>query len=211
MLKFQIIPVTDYEQNCSLIWCDQTHQAVLIDPGGDVPVLLSAIKNKQLELKQIWLTHGHFDHISGSEEISSRCRVKIIGPQQNDLYLLEALSEQCALFNFPKVKSFVSDQWLNQGDILHLGNEQFEVLHTPGHTPGHVVIIHHETKMVWVGDVLFKQSIGRTDLPGGNHEDLIHSIKNNLFSLPDDYQFVPGHGPGGYLGEEKQHNPYLQG
>ena len=210
MLKFQIIPVTDYEQNCSLIWCDQTMQAVLIDPGGDVPVLLSAIEKNHLELKQIWLTHGHFDHISGSEEISSRKKVKIIGPQQNDLFLLEILSDQCEMFNFPKVKTFTSDEWLKDGQILTLGKEQFEIFHTPGHTPGHVVIVHHDTKMVWVGDVLFKHSIGRTDLPGGNHADLIHSIKSKLFTLPDDYQFVPGHGPGGYIIDEKNNNPFLQ-
>ena len=210
MLKFKIIPVTDYEQNCSLIWCDQTHQAVLIDPGGDVALLLSAIKDNNLDLKQIWLTHGHFDHISGSEEISSSCHVEIIGPQQDDLFLLNALSEQCEMFNFPQVKNFVSDQWLSEADTLKLGNEQFEIFHTPGHTPGHIVIIHHASKTVWVGDVLFKQSIGRTDLPGGNHTQLIDSIKNKLFTLPDDYQFIPGHGPSGFLGEEKQHNPFLQ-
>ncbi len=211
MLKFKIIPVTDYEQNCSLIWCDQTHQAVLIDPGGDVPILWSAIKDNNLDLKQIWLTHGHFDHISGSEEISSSCHIEIIGPQQDDLFLLNALAEQCEIFNFPKVKNFVSDQWLSETDTLKLCNEQFEIFHTPGHTPGHIVIIHHASKTVWVGDVLFKQSIGRTDLPGGNHAQLIASIKNKLFTLPDDYQFIPGHGPSGFLGEEKQHNPFLQG
>ncbi|MCU7834029.1 MAG: MBL fold metallo-hydrolase [gamma proteobacterium symbiont of Taylorina sp.] len=210
MLKLQIIPVTNYEQNCSLIWCDQTNQAALIDPGGDVPVLLSTIENNKLDLTQIWLTHGHFDHISGCEEIASAQGIKIIGPHQDDLFLLNALTEQCEMFDFPIVNQFISDQWLSEGDILNLGKEQFEILQTPGHTPGHIAIIHHATKTVWVGDVLFKQSIGRTDLPGGNYADLIASIKNKLFTLPDDYQFVPGHGSSGLISDEKQHNPFLQ-
>ena len=210
MLKFKIIPVTSYEQNCSLIWCDQTQQAALIDPGGDVSVLLAEIKQNQLELKQIWLTHGHFDHISGTEELASNNNIQVIGPHQNDLFLLEQLTEQCELFNFPRVKPFTSDKWLSDGDKLQLGEEQFEILHTPGHTPGHIVIIHHGSKTVWVGDVLFKQSIGRTDLPGGNYSDLISSIKSKLFTLSGDYQFIPGHGPGGYLQDEKNTNPFLQ-
>jgi hydroxyacylglutathione hydrolase len=210
MLKIKIIPVTSYEQNCSLIWCDQTHQAALIDPGGDVSVLLSEINQNQLDLKQIWLTHGHFDHISGTEELASNNNIQVIGPHQNDLFLLEQLTEQCELFNFPRVKLFTSDQWLSDGDKLQLGEEQFEILHTPGHTPGHIVIIHHASKTVWVGDVLFKQSIGRTDLPGGNYSDLISSIKSKLFTLSGDYQFIPGHGPGGYLQDEKNTNPFLQ-
>ncbi len=210
MLKFQIIPVTPYEQNCSLIWCDQTHQAALIDPGGDVSVLLSAIKDNKLDLKQIWLTHGHLDHVGGTEEIASGYNIPVIGPHKDDLFLLNALLDQCKMFNFPLVKKFTPTQWLKDGDTLILGKEQFAVLHTPGHTPGHIVIVHHASKTLWVGDVLFKHSIGRTDFPGGNHQTLIASIKTKLFSLPGDYQFVPGHGPCSTIEDEKQHNPFLQ-
>lgn len=210
MLKQKIIPVTPYQQNCSLLWCDQTNEAALIDPGGDVPALLAEIKSKQLNLKQIWLTHGHLDHVGGTEELASKCHVPIIGPHQDDFFWLDILQQQCEMFNFPKVNNFTPDQWLNEGDKLTLGNEQFEILHTPGHTPGHIVIVHHASKTLWVGDVLFKQSIGRTDFPRGSHDDLIASIKNKLLTLPGDYQFVPGHGPSGYLDDEKLNNPYLQ-
>ena len=210
MLKQKIIPVTSYQQNCSLLWCDQTHEAALIDPGGDVPALLAEIESKQLDLKQIWLTHGHLDHVGGTEELAEKCNARIIGPHQEDFFWLDILQQQCEMFNFPKVNNFTPDQWLNEGDRLTLGNEQFEVLHTPGHTPGHIVIVHHASKTLWVGDVLFKRSIGRTDFPRGSHDDLIASIKNKLLTLPGDYQFVPGHGPGGYLEDERLNNPYLQ-
>ena len=210
MLRYQVIPVTSYQQNCSLLWCDQTHQAALIDPGGDVPHLLAEIKKNQLDLKQIWLTHGHLDHVGGTQELAALSGALIIGPHEDDFFWLDILQQQCEMFNFPKVKNFTPDQWLNEGDTLTLGEEHFEILHTPGHTPGHIVIVHHASKTVWVGDVLFKQSIGRSDFPRGNHDDLIASIKNKLFALPDDYQFVPGHGPGGSLKDEALHNPFLR-
>ncbi|MCP3849804.1 MAG: MBL fold metallo-hydrolase [Gammaproteobacteria bacterium] len=209
MLRYQIIPVTSYQQNCSLLWCDQTHQAALIDPGGDVPLLLDTIKEKKLDLKQIWLTHGHLDHVGGTDEIARKAHAQIIGPNKEDFFWLDILQQQCEMFNFIKVNNFTPDQWLNEGDTLTLGNETFDVLQTPGHTPGHIVIVHHDTKTVWVGDVLFKQSIGRTDFPRGSHDDLIASIKNKLFTLPDDYQFIPGHGPGGSLKDEALSNPFL--
>jgi len=210
MLQQKIIPVTAYEQNCSLIWCDQTRQAALIDPGGDTALLIAEIEKNQLNCQQIWLTHGHLDHVGGTQELAEKFQIPIIGPQREDAFLIETLPQQCEHFNFPPVKTFTPDQWLNDGDTLTLGNEQFEVLYTPGHTPGHIVIVHHASKTLWVGDVLFKQSIGRTDFPRSNHGDLIASIKNKVFALPGDYQFVPGHGPGGSLQDEKLYNPFLQ-
>lgn len=210
MLKQQIIPVTAYQQNCSLLWCDNTLDAVLIDPGGEADRLIASIEEKNLNLQQIWLTHGHLDHVGATEELASQFHIPIIGPHHEDSFLLETITQQCEYFNFPKVKSFTSDQWLMEGDVLSLGKEEFAVMYTPGHTPGHIVIVHHASKMIWVGDVLFKQSIGRTDFPRSNHADLIASIKDKLFALPGDYQFVPGHGPSGSLQDEKLYNPFLQ-
>ncbi len=210
MLQTQIIPVTPYQQNCSLLWCDQTNEAALIDPGGDTEILMQAIEEKDLNLTQLWLTHGHLDHIGGTEELTRTTGARIVGPHKDDFFWIDLLQQQCEMFNFPAVNTFKPNQWLNEGDTLTLGRESFEVLHTPGHTPGHIVIIHHPSKTVWVGDVLFKNSIGRTDFPRGNHEDLIQAIKTKLFALPGDYRFVPGHGPGGTLEEEKRHNPFLK-
>ena len=210
MLQTQIIPVTPYQQNCSLLWCDQTNEAALIDPGGDTEILMQAIKEKDLNLTQLWLTHGHLDHIGGTEQLARMTGARIIGPHKDDFFWIDRLQQQCEMFNFPAVNTFKPDQWLNEGDSLTLGRESFEVLHTPGHTPGHIVIIHHPGKTVWVGDVLFKNAIGRTDFPQGNHADLIQAIKTKLFALPGDYRFVPGHGPGGTLEEEQQHNPFLK-
>ena len=181
----------------------------MIDPGGDAEQLLAEIDKRKLTLEQIWLTHGHMDHVGAAHQIARETGARIIGPHQDDLFWLQILEKQCEMFNFPPVESFTPDQWLKDNDQLILGEHQFDVLHTPGHTPGHIVIIHHPIRTVWVGDVLFKGSIGRTDFPQGNHEDLIHSIKHKLFALPEDYYFVPGHGPGGHLKEEALTNPFL--
>jgi hydroxyacylglutathione hydrolase len=209
MLKYQIIPVTSYQQNCSLLWCDQTCEAVLVDPGGETDRLLNAVKENKLNLKSIWLTHGHLDHMGATKELVDKTGIDVIGPHVADHFLIKLIDKQCEMFGFPLVEGFEPDSWLKEGDNLQLGNESFNVLHTPGHTPGHIILVHQASKMLWVGDVIFNHSIGRTDFPGGNRADLIHSIKSKLLTLDEGYSFVPGHGPNSTIGEEKRNNPFL--
>ncbi|VAW58191.1 Hypothetical metal-binding enzyme, YcbL homolog [hydrothermal vent metagenome] len=209
MLQYLLIPVTSFQQNCSLVWCDQTNEAVLVDPGGEVERLLSAVAERQLDLKAIWLTHGHLDHVGATAELKKTLNLPVTGPHKDDLFLLDAIPKQVERFGFAPVDSFLPDQWLDEGDALKVGNEVLSILHTPGHTPGHVVLKHDKQKILWVGDVLFKHSVGRTDFPRGNHAELIVSIKNKLLVLDDDYRFIPGHGPESTIGEERAHNPFL--
>lgn len=209
MLQYQIIPVTSFQQNCSLVWCDQTNEAVLIDPGGEVDRLLSAVDANKLNLKAIWLTHGHLDHVGATAELKQRLNLPVIGPHIDDHFLLDAIPKQCEMFGFDLVESFMPDKWLDEDQTLIVGNESLSVLHTPGHTPGHVVLRHADQKLLWVGDVLFKGAIGRTDFPRGNYAELIDSIKTKLLVLADDYRFIPGHGPESTIGEQRRHNPFL--
>lgn len=209
MLQYQTIPVTHFQQNCSLLWCDKTNKAVLIDPGGDVDKLLSAVKLNNLNLTEIWLTHGHLDHVGACAELKKLLNLPVIGPNKADLFLIEALPKQCEMFGFALVDDFIPDKWLKEGDTLSLGDEKLDILSSPGHTPGHIIIKHKKQKLLWVGDVLFKHSIGRSDFPGGDHQQLLISIKTKLLSLSDDYRFIPGHGPESTIGEERQNNPFL--
>jgi len=209
MLEYLTIPVTSFQQNCSLIWCDQTHDAVLVDPGGDVELLLKAVNTAKVNLKEIWLTHGHLDHVGACAELKKSLNIPIIGPQIEDVFLINALAKQCEMFGFPLVDDFKPDRWLEEGDNLEIGKEKFSVLYTPGHTPGHIVLKHSGQKLLWVGDVIFKHSIGRTDFPRGDHQQLLTSINNKLLTLEDDYRFIPGHGPESTIEEERSHNPFL--
>lgn len=208
-MNYQVIPVTAYQQNCSLIWCDQTGQAALIDPGGDVEVLLAAVERQGVQLVKLLLTHGHLDHVGGTKQIAEQLNIPIIGPQRADLFWLEALPRQCEMFNFPPTEAFVPAQWLEEGDQVTLGEQVLDVLHCPGHTPGHVVFYHAAAQLAFVGDVLFAGSVGRSDFPQGDHATLIHSIKNKLLPLGDAVEFVPGHGPNSSFGHERLHNPFL--
>jgi Zn-dependent hydrolases, including glyoxylases len=204
-----VLPVTPYQQNCSLVWCEAARQAALIDPGGDAEVLLAAVEERGLTLTKLLLTHGHLDHVGAAAEIAARLGIPIEGPHHADDYWLKALPQQCAMFGFPRTEAFTPDRWLADGDTVSVGEVVLEVLHCPGHTPGHVVFYHRGSKTAFVGDVLFAGSIGRTDFPGGDSDALIDSIRNRLFPLGDDVSFIPGHGPDSTFGRERRMNPYV--
>jgi glyoxylase-like metal-dependent hydrolase (beta-lactamase superfamily II) len=208
-MKYRIIPVTAYQQNCSLLICQQTNKAALIDPGGEIDVLLAAVKQEGVEMESILVTHGHLDHVGGVAELAEKLALPIIGPQQADEFWIKNLPEQVRVFGFPHSDSFTPTRWLNDGDTVKIGEEVLQVIHCPGHTPGHVVYFSETARVAWVGDVLFKGSIGRTDFPKGDHQTLINSIKNKLWPLGTDVAFVPGHGPMSTFGEEMLNNPYV--
>ena len=211
MLRYQTIPVTDFQQNCSLVWCDQTLQAAVIDPGGDLDSLLAAVKQHGLTLGQIWLTHGHIDHAGGAGELAARLKLPIIGPQQADQFWIDGLPAQSKMFDFVQAVNFTPTRWLNDHDTLTLGDSTLQVRHCPGHTPGHVVFYSAEANRAFVGDVLFAGSIGRTDLPQGDHDTLIASIVERLWPMGDGTVFISGHGPESTFGRERKSNPYVGG
>lgn len=209
-MNIEIIPVTAFQQNCSLIWDDEKNAAI-IDPGGEVQKLIKRIEELGLNLQAILLTHGHLDHVGAAPQLKAHFGVEIIGPHHADEYWFQALPQQSRQFGLFEIDSFLPDRWLDQdGEILTLAGYQFEVKHLPGHTPGHVGFVEHNQKVIFSGDVLFKQSIGRTDFPGGNHEELLHSIRAKLYSLPDDMIVIAGHGPATTIGQEKQQNPFVR-
>jgi hydroxyacylglutathione hydrolase len=209
MLKFEIIPVTHYRQNCSLLWCEETREAAVIDPGGDIQKILALINRLQLVLVKVLLTHGHLDHVGGAKTIAAQLNIPIIGPHQDDIYWLSRIPQQAQMMGFPAHDAFEPTQYLVDGDTVSVGSESLSVIHCPGHTPGHIVFYHQPSKMAWVGDVIFNGSIGRTDFPRGNYDDLIRSIRDKLFALDDQVTFVPGHGPLSTIGEERLHNPFV--
>jgi glyoxylase-like metal-dependent hydrolase (beta-lactamase superfamily II) len=208
-MKYTVIPVTAFQQNCSLVWCEKTLQAAFIDPGGDIERLMQAVARHGVTLTKLILTHGHVDHVAAAGVMAARLNLAIVGPQRDDAFLFDNLPKQCEMFGFPHTASFTPTQWLADGDRVKVGALEFEVLHCPGHTPGHVVLFQRAARLAFVGDVLFRDSIGRTDFPRGNHADLIRSIKTKLWPLGDDVEFVPGHGPMSSLGHERRHNPYV--
>ena len=208
-LSYQIVPVTAFAQNASLLWCNETRQAAIIDPGGEVNRLLHAVEEVGVELVKILLTHGHIDHVGFTAELAATTGVPVIGPHPEDRFLLESLDEYGSMLGLPHSGNFSPDQWLQDGDQVELGTHILQVVHCPWHTPGHVVFVHREDKLAIVGDVLFQGSIGRTDFPRGNHAQLIHSIKHKLLPLGDDIEFIPGHGPNSSFGHERRYNPFL--
>jgi len=208
-MKYTIIPVTDFEQNCSLIHCLQSNEAAFVDPGGDSKQLIRALEKSGAKLSKILLTHGHIDHVGAAVELADQFSVPIIGPHKADKYWLDLLPEECELFGLPQLAAFLPDQWLSEGQTELVGEIAFSVLHCPGHTPGHVIFYQPENKLAFVGDVLFKDSIGNTDFQGGSYPQLMDSIQNKLLVLGDDVTFVPGHGPVSTLGRERLRNPFL--
>jgi glyoxylase-like metal-dependent hydrolase (beta-lactamase superfamily II) len=209
-LKAQIIPVTPFQQNCALFWDDDTMQATVIDPGGDVDAILAALAEQKLTLGNILLTHGHMDHAGGAAELRERTGVPVTGPHRADALLLDNLEKQGRAYGLEGARNLVPDSWLAEGDEVSIAGLPFQVLHCPGHSPGSVTFHNLEMKFAVVGDVLFQGSIGRTDFPYGDHAALISAITTKLLPLGDDIAFICGHGPGSDFGTERRSNPFLR-
>jgi glyoxylase-like metal-dependent hydrolase (beta-lactamase superfamily II) len=207
-MQFTIIPVTPYQQNCSLVW-DDNGRAALVDPGGEAPRLVAEIARRGLVPEKILLTHGHLDHVGAAAELRERYGIPVEGPHQAEKFWLDLLPQQAELFGFPPAEPLAPDRWLDDGDTVVVGAQRFAVLHCPGHTPGHVVFFAPGARLAFVGDVLFKGSIGRTDFPRGDHAALLRSIREKLWPLGDDVRFVPGHGAMSTFGHERRENPFV--
>lgn len=208
-LKAMIVPVTPFQQNSSLIWCEETGRGAVIDPGGDLDRIRAAVDKAGCTLEKILITHAHIDHAGATAELAESEQLPIEGPHRDDLFLIESLAEQGSRFGFSGARAFEPTRWLEDGDVVTVGKVSLTVRHCPGHTPGHVVFVSTEAGFAAVGDVLFAGSIGRTDFPRGNHEQLISSIRERLFPLGDDITFIPGHGPVSTFGQERRSNPFV--
>jgi glyoxylase-like metal-dependent hydrolase (beta-lactamase superfamily II) len=204
-----ILPVTPLQQNCTLVWCTKTNKAAVIDPGGEVDRILKTVRDNGLELEKIWVTHGHADHAGGVQALREATGLVVEGPHPDDRFWIERIPADSMKWGMGGAKDFEPDRWLHDGDTVQVGEAVFEVIHCPGHTPGHVIFFHRGARFAQVGDVLFKGSIGRTDFPRGNHDDLIAAITGKLWPLGGDVQFVPGHGPPSTFGQERASNPFV--
>tara|TARA_R110001592_G_scaffold6774_5_gene36719 strand:- start:13015 stop:13665 length:651 start_codon:yes stop_codon:yes gene_type:complete len=208
-IKCSIVPVTAYQQNCSVMVCEQTGKAAVFDPGGDIENIEAAIADLGGSLEVIYLTHGHMDHCAAADVMRKKYGVKIIGPQKEDAFWIDKLPEWCKMTGFPHAEPFTPDQWLEDEDSVSFGAQTLSVKFCPGHTPGHVVFFHEAARLAIVGDVLFQGSIGRTDFPKGDFDTLVNSIQSKLWPLGDDVTFIPGHGPTSTFGHERETNPFV--
>ena len=209
-LKILIVPVTPFQQNCSILFDDDTKQGAVVDPGGDLERIEDAIKQSGVMIEKILLTHGHIDHAGGAADLAAKLKVKVIGPAIADKSVLDNIPNRAAMFNMEGAKSVTPDQWLKEGDEIAVGGLTFRIVEAPGHSPGSIVFFNEANKFALMGDVLFQNSVGRTDIPGGNHETLMASIKNKILPLGDDVQFLPGHGNASRIGIERLSNPFLR-
>ena len=208
-LKVVVVPVTPFQQNCSLLWCQQTGKGAAIDPGGDVEQIVAAAQEHGIEIERLLITHGHIDHAGGAAALAERLGVPIEGPHESDRFLIENISKQGAQFGLAGAIAFEPERWLEAGDRVTVGEIELDVLHCPGHTPGHVVYFAAQAELAFVGDVLFNGSVGRTDLPGGDHATLISSIREKLWPLGNEVTFISGHGPASTFGAERQSNAFV--
>jgi glyoxylase-like metal-dependent hydrolase (beta-lactamase superfamily II) len=214
-LRLVTVPVTPFEQNCALLWEESSHRGAVIDPGGDAPRILQAVREHGVTVERILLTHGHLDHAGGAAELqrllagAGQQDVPIVGPDRRDRFLLDGIAEQARAYGIPGLDNATPDRWLTEGEQVEIGGIRFDVLHCPGHTPGHVVFIAPSLRLAVLGDVLFRGSIGRTDFPYGDHAALLRAIAGKVLPLGDDVRFLCGHGPGSTLGEERRNNPFL--
>lgn len=208
-LTVAVVPVTAFAQNCTILMCNDTRKAAVVDPGGDLARIQQQLKAMGAVAEKILLTHAHIDHAGGTAALARELAVPVIGPHEGDLFWIQGLPQQSAMFGFPAAETFTPDQWLHDGDQVQVGNVRLEVIHCPGHTPGHVVFFSPVDQLAIVGDVIFQGSIGRTDFPQGNHQQLVSSIRDKLFPLGDKVTFIPGHGPESTFGEERRHNPFV--
>ncbi len=208
-MKYAILPVTPFEQNCSILQCEETGNLAVVDPGGDVERIIDALQQIGGKVEKILVTHAHIDHAGAVADLAERLGLPIEGPQREDSFWIDMLPQQSQMFGFPPARAFTPTRWLEHGDSVSVGNTRLDVLHCPGHTPGHVVFVEPQSRLAIVGDVLFAGSIGRSDFPRGNHEDLVRSIRERLFPLGDDMGFIPGHGPMSTFGQERQTNPFV--
>ncbi|WP_455480412.1 MBL fold metallo-hydrolase [Bartonella sp. B12(2025)] len=208
--SIHIIPVTPFRQNCTLLFDNERKVGVLVDPGGDWLRVQEVIREKGVTIEAIWITHGHFDHVGAAMQAKEALDVKIIGSHCDDKPVMDAVSESAISYGITDARVCIPDQWLEDGDSVHFAGHIFKVFHTPGHSPGHVIYFNEKERFALLGDVLFRGSIGRTDLPFCSHEELMKSLKEKVLPLGDDVRFICGHGSGSHLGYERQHNPFLQ-
>ncbi len=211
MLHYHTVPVTPFQQNCSVVWCDQTMDGAVIDPGGDLPMIDRVIQRLNVQLKQILLTHGHIDHAGGAGRLARERGLPVVGPHPGDQFWIDALPVQAQFYGLDPAEPLSVSRWLGDGDTIAIGESVLAVRHCPGHTPGHVVFHSAEAQRAFVGDVLFAGSIGRTDFPGGDYDTLIESITKRLWPMGDDTVFIPGHGPESTFGRQRRSNPFVGG